>query len=294
MQESPFYRAAARFCVRNRVPLVLIVHDLVDLFEPVLPWAINRRQQINTEILRSAAARFCISPVMVDHLRKEYGVDSTVLYPSRSEDLVPRRSAMSEALRNEGRLTIAYAGSLSYGYGEAVRNLLPALQSAGAVLRVYAPTAPADLGEHLEYAGYSPAPMQTWERIKDECDAVLLPYAWPEHFRTLYETHFPSKLTEYLGLGMPLLISGPAYAAGVAWGLRHPRAAVTVSNPREEAMRAACVRLRDDAALRMSLATEGVHAGNEEFDPIGIRNQFLQRLRDLNDPPSRTSPTPGI
>jgi len=294
MQESQFYRAAASFCERNSVPLVLVIHDLVELFEPVLPWAINRRRQRNAEVVRSAAVRFCISPAMVDRLRKDYGVDSTVLYPNRSEELTPRPPAMSEALRNDGHLTIGYAGSLSYGYGEAVQAILPALKSADAVLRVYSPAAPAGLGEYLEYAGFLPAPMQTWERIKNECDAVLLPYAWPEQFRALYETHFPSKLTEYLGLGMPVLISGPAYAAGVAWGLRHPLAALTVSDPSEEAMRAACVRLRNDAALRMSLASEGVHAGNEEFGPIGIRNQFLRQLRNVAVSPNRVSPTLGI
>lgn len=293
MQESQFYRAASRFCSRNSLPFVILIHDLVELFEPVYSWALNRQRQRNAAVYRSAAARFCISPAMADRLRTDYGSDGTVLYPNRSEDLMPRPSVMSETLRTERRLTIGYAGSLNYGYSEGVQALLPALKAAGAVLRVYSPVAPEGLGEHLEYAGFSPTPMQTWARLKEDCDVVLLPYAWPEHFRTLYETHFPSKLTEYLALGMPVLISGPAYAAGVVWGLTHPRAALTVSDPSAEAMLAACVRLRDDVGLRTSLGSEAVRAGNEEFDPIRIRDKFLQELRDVVAQASHAAPRCG-
>jgi len=280
MQESQYYCAASRYCSRNKVPFIILVHDLVELFEPVYAWAAKRQWRRNAEVYRSAAARFCISPAMAERLRKDYGAEGTVLYPNRSDDLMARPSAMSETLRTEGRLTIGYAGSLNYGYADGIQALLPALKAAGATLRVYSPVAPEGLGKHLEYAGFSPVPTHTWERVKEECDVVLLPYAWPEHFRTLCETHFPSKLTEYLALGMPVLISGPAYAAGVAWGLQHPSAALTVSDPSSEAMRVACVCLHEDARLRRSLALEAVRAGNEEFNPIRIRYEFLQKLRD--------------
>ena len=280
MQESQYYCAASHYSLRNKIPFIILAHDLVELFEPVYAWAAKKQRQRNAEVYRSAAARFCISPAMANRLRNDYGAKGTVLYPNRSEDLMARSSAMSQTLRTEGRLTIGYAGSLNYGYADGVQALLPALKAAGAALRVYSPVAPEGLGKHLEYAGFSPLPTHTWERVKEECDVVLLPYAWPEHFRTLYETHFPSKLTEYLALGMPVLISGPAYAAGVAWGLQHPRAALTVSDPSSEAMRVACVCLYEDAGLRTSLALEAVRAGNEEFNPIRIRYEFLQKLRD--------------
>lgn len=281
MEESQYYLAAGRFASRHHVPLLVIVHDLVELFEPVHSWAVSRQRKRNGEFYRAAAARFCVSPSMADCLREKYGVDSAVLYPSRSDDLMPRSPLESATLKREGRLTIGYAGGLSYGYAEGVQSILPALIGAGAVLRVYSPWVPGSLVGAVEAAGFSPTPMQTWERLKEECDVVLLPYAWEEGFRMLYDTHFPSKLTEYLALGMPVLISGPAYAAGVAWGLQHPKAVVTVSDPSVDAVRTACVRLRDDAGLRASLGAQSVLAGNQEFDPIRIREKFLRKLRDV-------------
>lgn len=281
MQESQYYCSAYRFCSRNSVPLVILVHDLVELFEPVFAWAARRQRERNAVVYRSAAANFCISSAMARRLHQDYGVEASVLYPNRSDVLTPRPPSANNSLRNKARLTIGYAGSLSYGYGEGIQSILPALKSAGAVLRIYSAQAPQWTFDNVEYAGFSPSPAHTWERVKEECDVVLLPYAWSENFQDLYEVHFPSKLPEYLALGMPVLISGPSYAAGVAWGMQHPRAALTISNPSEKAMHAACVRLRNDARLRDMLATEAIEVGREEFDPALIRGQFLEKLREV-------------
>lgn len=277
MQESQFYRAACRYCVRNGLPLILLVHDLAESFEPVYSWAVKRQRQLNTEVYRAAAERLCISPAMALRLQQTYGAEGSIQYPNRDEELVPRPLAMNESLRTEGRLTIGYAGSLSYGYLYAIQEILPALRRAGVSLRVYSSQI-TDLGEGVTYAGFSSSPLETWERIKAECDAVLMPYSWLKEFQALYETHFPSKLPEYLALGMPLFIVGPSYAAGVAWGLAHPGAAVTVNVQSEAEIVAACLRLRDDSALRTTLSREAIKLGQKEFDPGTIRQKFLQTI----------------
>lgn len=281
MEESQYYWAASRFASQRAVPLVLLVHDPVELFEPVYSWAVRRQRQRNAAVYRSAAARFCISPAMAERLHRDYGVGGDVLYPNRTEELIPRPLSESVALRTEGQLTIGYAGGLSYGYGEAIQALLPALKAADAVLRVYSAQVPDGLGRNIRYAGYAPSPLQTWERVKHECDVALLPYDWSPGFQDLYHLHFPSKLPEYLALRIPLLITGPEYAAGVAWGLANPHAALTVTDRSTEAIRRALVRLREHADLRVSLATQAFTAGNSQFDPVAIRLCFINRIKDL-------------
>jgi hypothetical protein len=98
----------------------------------------------------------------------------------------------------------------------------------------------------------------------------------------LYETHFPSKLTEYLALGMPTLITGPAYATGVRWGLRHPHAAVTLADERPEQLLDALAALRDHAARRQQLASGALSAGERDFNPVHIRGRFLDTLRSAS------------
>lgn len=281
MEESQYYGAASHFSARNGIPLVLLVHDLVELFEPVYGWASARQKRQNAAVCRLAKARMCISPEMARHVQFAYGVAGEVLYPNRSEELMPRAVSDSAALRRKGRLTIGYAGGLSYGYSEGIRAILPALREARVTLRVYSIRSREEFGDEVEHAGFAPSPQHTWERIKDECDVVLLPYCWQPDFKRLYEAHFPSKLPEYLALGMPILIVGPAYAAGVAWGLKNPRAALTVSEPSKEFVSAACIRLREDATLRNALALGAIEEGGKDFDPVAIREKFEERLKEV-------------
>ena len=173
------------------------------------------------------------------------------------------------------------AASLGFLAPALMNGADPAEKEAGATLRIYSARAPEGFGDSVQYGGFASSPLQTWERVKKECDVVLLPYHWEPGFRDLYQAHFPSKLPEYLALGVPVLITGPAYAAGVAWGLQHPRAALTVSDPSQEAMRDAFIRLRDEPSLRVALATEAVDVGSKEFDPEAIRGQFIQKLREV-------------
>jgi hypothetical protein len=95
----------------------------------------------------------------------------------------------------------------------------------------------------------------------------------------LYRTHFPSKLAEYLALGLPLLLFGPAHATGIRWGLMHPGAALTITRDDSATWAAAMVRLRDDPGLRCALAEEGLRAGDKDFAPQGICRQFLAHLQ---------------
>jgi len=178
-------------------------------------------------------------------------------------------------------LTLGYAGSLAYGYEEAIRQMMPALASSRVRLRIYSRDQLSQAVDGTVHQGSSRTPEEIWERVKAECDVVWLPYSHSTDYEALYRTHFPSKLSEYLAVGMPVLISGPAYAKGVRWGERHSSAALTVSGNSEDALRSAVIRLRDDASLRVRLATQSAIAGNE-FDPTAIQAKFIRTLRAVS------------
>lgn len=279
MERHDYADAAYRFCREHHLPLVLIVHDRLESFELVYPPFRAAQIQSNARIYRAAAARLCVSAEMVDSLEQIYGARGTVLYPNRSEFLTPRPAESSARLKNPPQLTIGYAGSLSYGYGIRIREAMPLLADAQVQLHIYSHDRLGDAVPGIEHCGGFPA-TELWEKIKSECDAVWLPYSHHEHFRPLYRTHFPSKLTEYMALGMPVLITGPADATGVKWGLKNPGAALTVSDDSVVDIRDAAARLRTDANLRTTLATDS-RGGNRDFDPVAIRQQFIQVLRDV-------------
>lgn len=279
MERRDYVDAAERLCRRRRLPLVLIVHDRLESFELVYPGFRGAQIATNAATYRFASARLCVSPEMAESLSRVYGAPGTVLYPNRSEGLHPRSVSESANLKQAPQLTIGYAGSLSYGYGDRIRELMPQLATAGVRLRIYSHDQGASDVPGVDHAGGSPA-AELWERVKQECDAVWLPYGHHPHNQRLYRTHFPSKLTEYMALGMPVLITGPADATGVKWGVAHSASSLALPDATAADILAATERLRTDSALRTALAA-GSQSGSRDFDPAAIRAQFTQVLGDV-------------
>ena len=223
MDRMNYSEAALSVSRQLHIPLVLIVHDAVERFEICYRWATGFQRRRCARLYRAAKTRLCINPRHGRILSGAISGCGEVLYPNRSEDLSPRPFQECALLKRPGVITVAYAGTICYGYGDALLELLPALSRAGVRLRVFGRDNPNWNQPGWEYAGFCLQPEETWAQIKATCDAVILPYSWDDWHRVLYSTHFPSKLPEYLALGMPVVISGPAYAAGVAWGLRTRR-----------------------------------------------------------------------
>ncbi len=293
MEQRDYTDAAHRFCRSRRLPLVLIVHDRVESFD--LVYGPFRRAQLrrNAATYQFASARLCVSPEMVADLAMAYGAPGTVLYPNRSELLMPRAREESGQLKVTQVLTVGYAGSLAYGYGDRIREVMPRLAAAGVCLRLYSRDGSGNAIDGVIHAGVCASPEEAWNKVQAECDVVWLPYGYARHYEALYSTHFPSKLTEYMALGMPVLVSGPAYATGVKWGIKHPDAAVTVTDASVESLIAAVTRLREDADLRVRLAG-GTAAANADFDPALIRAQFVQTLRDVSRVSQGAAPSTAL
>lgn len=292
MQSSAYYKAAYRYAKRHKLALVIIVHDDPELVEPVRSWSKMLVRSFNRRVYNYATARFCISPEMELGLHKRFGAAGIVLYPNRSRELRPRPAELNSALRRGAGLVLGYAGSLVYGYVKRLHQLIPALQRSGVVLRIYSIHEPkGELAAFAEYAGASKRPSDVWERVKMECDAVILPYAFPpDEHQELYKTHFPSKLTEYLALGMPVIINGPPYATGVKWGLRNPDVAVTIATSDLEEIERCLRRLTIDKAYRVALGAGALRSAESEFCPEKIEELFAENIRLITSGSNRRSP----
>lgn len=282
MQSQAYYDLAFRFAKSSSLPFVIIVYDIPEDFEHVYPWAKGIQGRKNMEAYKYARKRLCVSPEMENYLERGYGEIGTVLYPNRSEELIPRPLLSASNLKHRGFLTVGYAGSLAYGYGSQLRRMIPAFRSAGAKLRLYTS---GDLGAESQdvvtSCGRMKLPEMTWSKVKEECDALILPYCWPEDgHQDLYRVHFPSKLPEYLALGMPLIVVGPEYATGVKWALQNPNAALVTTKNRESDWIKILALLKESISLRMQLSEHAVKAG-EFFCPLQIRGQFLNCLTEV-------------
>jgi len=153
--------------------------------------------------------------------------------------------------------------------------------------------------------------------MQASADAMILPYLNPAGpYELLYRTHFPSKLTEYLALGIPVIVSGPDFATGVRWakaeklsrGLaRQPPGKNEQSeNPKHQSFQNLSISevlsicpngalpcasreelvevlrlIKENGALRKELASRAVEAGKRDFDPVRIRQHFWSVLAEV-------------
>lgn len=285
MQHAAYYDTACHYARARGLPFILFVHDVNSEFEPVLSAASRAMHHRDGLVYRYASHRLCVSPEMEALCRRRYGVGGVVLYPNRDEDLRPRPFAEASTLKTPGALSLGFVGNLNYGYGDELVRWLPAVRACRARLLIFSHPPGGSCQSLLEapdcvdFRGFAPA-LDAWETVKRECDAVILPYpARPDNkMANLYSYHFPSKLPEYLALGMPVIVSGPPYATGVKWARRCPNA---VAIPTDNSLSALISELRDltrNADRRAALAEAGWYAGQAEFDPHAIRSVFMACL----------------
>jgi glycosyltransferase involved in cell wall biosynthesis len=227
-------------------------------------------------IYADAALSLGVSPEMCSYIEKQFGRESIPFLFGPPDGIVPRRMHASGVPKCPPHLTLAYAGTMSLGYGDGIASILNALRATDTHLVIYGRRT-ADLPEDplIEFRGFRP-PETLWPEIQDTCDALLLPYSNDAQFANIYRTHFPTKLSEYCWTGMPIVCSGPAYATGIRWANEHPDAAVAATSVR--ALTEALQSLRDDHALRVGMARAAAAAAAAEFDPVAIRTRFWSLL----------------
>jgi glycosyltransferase involved in cell wall biosynthesis len=287
MQHGTWYDSAMHYAKARSLPLVTIIHDDNEGFDRVHSFARGAQRKKDGEFYRFAARRFCVSPEMEEEFARRYGVRGEVLYPNRSEDLGPRDPEMNASLRTPGRLTIGFVGNPNYGYGEQLVKMLPAIREAGAKLIVWghAPggaAAPlAEARDVVDLRGFIPS-NEAWDAVKRECDAVVFPYLDPPGaMERMYSIHFPSKLPEYLALGMPIVMVGPECATGIRWARQRPDTVYLFDVAAPQRWRVDLERLCADAGLRSALGAGALRQGALDFDPLLIRRKFQSALREI-------------
>ena len=171
MASGAYYGAAWNYARARGLPLIVIVHDVNDQFEPVLAFARDAVRRRDAAAYRYATLRLCISSEMEALCADRYGVRGVVMHPNRSEELLARPLVESARLKSAGRLTVGFAGNLNYGYGEELLRLLPALRASCSRLLIFghppgaSSAALLDARDCVEFRGYTPTPADAWHAI---------------------------------------------------------------------------------------------------------------------------------
>lgn len=282
-----YYSIAADVARKTNLPLLTITMDRPDSFERVARrWRGVQFERIG-RIYRQAAANLAVSRQMAVWLRRVFKAKSDVHYFAPSADIPRGDPALCRSPRTPGRFVLAYAGSLEYGYERQIAALLPELEAAGITLRVYsAHTKRLPASPVLDLRSFLPV-QELWRELLSGCDALLLPYPFSHEDATLYRTHFPTKLSEYYTLGLPIFLLGPSYATGIRWGLDHPGSALVVTDSAPGVWRQALVRLKQESELRVQLASAAQRIAAESFFPATSHRQFHHSLARAASPAAK-------
>ena len=275
---------AATFAERNRLPLHLILHDdwLVSLVTSPLvkSWA----EKMFRHFYRSATSRLCVSPSMEETYKERYGVEGSVLYPSRAKGCNVVSTPVVRSRESRAGLVFAYAGSVNYeAYGDLLRTLAEALDKSRSQLVIFGPVTESKASafglrrSNIRLGGLLPSG-QLIERLKEEADVMFLPMSFEPQDRQNMEISFPSKLTDYTLTGLPLLIVGPNYCSAVRWTKEDPGVAEVVESLDSGLLQAAVDRLVASAAYRQRLASRALEVGRTYFSYETAQAIFLSAL----------------
>jgi hypothetical protein len=271
MEFQRFYAGAWRFAQVARKPFVLLVHDLPESFEAHFAAANVSQRRCDRAVYRGAALRLPVSEPMETELFKRYGARGTVFLPIAVSDRADAPVSRSVVDRP---LTVGYAGSLGSRYDAVLRPLAAALDGSAIRLNVYSHSAPAwPVGKNTFYRGSFESKV-LWTKVQAECDALLIAVGSANATdAAMNSTSFPSKLPEYLRLGLPVIMAAPEYSAVRQWAARHKD--VFLLAPPEPAV--ICGQLSGLAGNRDLGARAGAAARRlyeREFHPTTVRERF--------------------
>jgi len=271
------------------IPLHLFVHEdwpqLITLHRrgAARDVVMAAARQLIRPIFARPGARFSVSPGMADELRARYDLETEVLYPNRGED----SPEPVVRVRNEasGPPTIAHAGFIHLaGNAALLRSVAAELERLGGYLDLYTQHNDADLarfglaGPAVRRIGYFPA-REFADRVAATAHALFLTASFDEKDRTHERTLFPSKLADYTGIGLPILIWGPAYSSAARWARDNPAAALLFTDPDPKPVADAMIRVTQDPHYARKLAQGAVDIGKAFFELSTAREQLYGALR---------------
>ena len=166
--------------------------------------------------------------------------------------------------------TMAFGGTInSPGYVNALVNMANALAPVGGRLFIFGPVTPAAARQAgLERPNTVMRGLvksrKLITQLRDEADALFVPMSFDPAEAANMQMGFPSKLTDYTAIGLPLLIYGPDYCSAVRWARENAGVAEIVTSERSEDTSAAVRRLLKNDHRRL-LAFRALEVGNRFF-----------------------------
>lgn len=194
---------------------------------------------------------FVISPRLGSFYKREFGVDSQVLFGPA--DIVDEPARL--APRAGGGCRLGYFGSLGSWQLDALLKLAKHLHLLDATLDIFTPASalPLELQIPRVNLRHSISSSMVIQEMR-KYDAVVLPISFSESNRHLTDFNIATKMSECLASGTVTLVVAPEYAAMVDFLIPHHAACFSRADSVEE-LRVTFENLKDESYRRTLLGS---------------------------------------
>lgn len=247
--------------------------------EPHKRWV---ARQMFPSIARKASRLFVVSDAMREEYSRRYGKLGHVL----NMPTLDRVGESPSEVPMNGETSILFAGTI-YQLNASIVGLLveAAARVDGRSVRVHLYTwqtrAQLDAlgvgGEYMLHASRTPEEIQTIQRGSG---IVFLGLGFDARHGALVQTSFPSKLTDYLVSGRPILAIAPP-SSPLALFLRKHQCGHLVETPDVGTLAAGIRRLLEDHAYRVSLVRNAFEIARKDFDWPVVVGEFAGAINEM-------------
>jgi glycosyltransferase involved in cell wall biosynthesis len=244
-------------------------------------------QLVEPLFIRRAVGIITTNEVLSDHLRRRYGVESTVVHNpcdlTEYEKLLDLHLQKETDKQRKAEVKIVYTGAIYDAHFDAFTNLLRAIEIIGREelkVHVYTAQSPAELeakglgGPTIFHEHLPASAMPSVHRV---ADILFLPLAFNSLYPILVKTSATSKFGEYLAAGRPILVHAPPDSF-VSWYVRRHECGLVVDDNDASTLAVAIQRLLEDSELRKRLVTNAWERARADFDVVTARARFAELL----------------
>lgn len=174
------------------------------------------------------------------------------------------------------RHRVVFTGQVYAAQLDAVENVVEALGGLDLCLDVFSGYVAPGALQSPRVRLHPHRPFAEIARVQQEADVLVLALAFRSPYPELIRTSCPTKLSDYLRAGRPVLVHAPADSFPARFCREHD-CAVVVDRPDPAAVAAALRALLEDSSLAAALCARA-RLASELFEPARSRRALLEAL----------------
>lgn len=236
------------------------------------------------EMLACCDRHFSISEPMAKAYQKRYGFQFQTFHNPIELEFWSKSQRKDYSFGD--KIQILYAGRMGMGIQSSLETMAQCLEELNQnrerpielVLQVGKKPSWADRYSCMVHRGFVP-----YEELPDRfaaADILILPYDFTPSATAFIKYSMPTKASEYMISGTPVLVFAPEDTALVSYALDHHWAKVVTKNQVRE-LRSALLELIDNEDLRREIARSAIQLAGERHDAVKVRAAFRKEINAL-------------